>query len=134
MSNFLDKSEEKYSDSVHVIEESQSIVPNIYSQDTDGDDEIINFISNEPDGSGFLVPTKIEHKREQTRGHLATIFILGFFFMLASGGLFIALSGDSTEIKVKLLQDVFLVISGVLSGPLGFVVGYYFRKQEEEEN
>ncbi|MCA9385263.1 hypothetical protein KC717_01305 [Candidatus Dojkabacteria bacterium] len=80
-----------------------------------------------------LVPTQIRQQREETRGALAKIFMIGFYIMILLGGLFVAVNNDPLESKVQYLQDVLLALSGILSGPLGFVVGYYFRRQEEQE-
>lgn len=67
-------------------------------------------------------------KREDTRGRLALAFIAGFFVILVIGMLIAALNeGD----KVDSTKEILLTISGILSGPLGFVVGYYFRSREE---
>ena len=34
--------------------------------------------------------------------------------------------------KVENMREAMITVSGILSGPLGFVIGYYFRRQEEE--
>ncbi|MBD3362580.1 hypothetical protein GF362_02575 [Candidatus Dojkabacteria bacterium] len=114
-----------------IFEDDKPIVPPLYSG-------TLSELNKEPlpptsDSPQYLVPTQIKQKREETRGTLAMVFILGFFITLILGGLMVALAEDQLDNKVKNLQDVFLAISGILSGPLGFVVGYYFRRQEETE-
>ena len=96
-------------------------------------DEPIPSTPTEGTSINNLRPTQIYTKREATRGVLALVFILGFFIILILGGLLVAINNSELSDKVKNLQDVFLTISGVLSGPLGFVVGYYFRRQETTE-
>lgn len=71
----------------------------------------------------------ISVKREDTRGRLALFFLAGFFIILVIGMIIAGLSeGD----KITGMKEMLLTISGVLSGPLGFVVGYYFRSREED--
>ncbi|MBN1331971.1 hypothetical protein JW978_03745 [Candidatus Dojkabacteria bacterium] len=71
---------------------------------------------------------KVKEKREVTRSTFALIFLIGFIILMCLGmilGFF--MEGD----QLNNTQEVLLTISGILSGPLGFVVGYYFRKSEE---
>ncbi len=71
----------------------------------------------------------LSSKREDTRGRLALIFVFGFFAILTISSI---LAGLSEGNKVDNLKEALITVSGILSGPLGFVIGYYFRKQEEE--
>lgn len=71
----------------------------------------------------------IKVKREDVRGLLAVVFLIGFFFILLAG-IFIAAINEGN--KVESLTAVLLSISGILSGPLGFVIGYYFRSKDQE--
>jgi nitrogen fixation/metabolism regulation signal transduction histidine kinase len=71
----------------------------------------------------------ISEKREDTRGRLAMVFLLGFFVILLVALIVAVISSDD---KVTAIKEVVLAISGILSGPLGFVVGYYFRSKEED--
>lgn len=70
----------------------------------------------------------VSTKREDTRGRLAMFFLAGFFLILSLG---IVLAGFSDGDKVTDAREILLTISGILSGPLGFVIGYYFRSSEE---
>jgi hypothetical protein len=74
----------------------------------------------------------VVEKQEDTRGRLALVFLIGFFVCLI-GVSIVALFGDTPEgeTKVDVLREAVLAVSGVLSGPLGFIIGYYFRKTEE---
>jgi hypothetical protein len=66
------------------------------------------------------------------RGIIAVVFVGIFaFFVFSSiilGGisLFVPLEGKVAEAK-----EIILTISGVFSGPLGLVIGYYFRSELE---
>lgn len=73
--------------------------------------------------------TTVAIKREDTRGILALVFLIGFFVILVLGMIVGAINeGD----KVESVTAILLAISGILSGPLGFVVGYYFRSQDSK--
>lgn len=66
------------------------------------------------------------------RGIIAIVFVGVFaFFMFSSiilGGvsLFVPLEGKTAEAK-----EIIVTISGIFSGPLGLVIGYYFRSEVE---
>lgn len=70
----------------------------------------------------------IASQREDNRGRLAFAFVIGFFVILLVG-IVIASIGDGD--KAENISKTMLAISGVLAGPLGFVIGYYFRSSEE---
>lgn len=71
----------------------------------------------------------LKKKREATRERLAYVFVIGVFTILIIGAIF---GFASNKDQVKNITDLVLAFSGVLSGPLGFVIGYYFKRQEEE--
>lgn len=71
----------------------------------------------------------VQVTREDARGRVATIFVVGFFFVLLAGIIVAALDGTD---RVGSVTSIMLAISGILSGPLGFVIGYYFRSQENQ--
>ncbi len=79
--------------------------------------------------------TNILSKREDTRGRLALvytvatfgIFVLGFIAAIIDA----AVTGNSV---VENLMQLLPLISGIFLGTLGFVLGYYFRRAEAEEN
>lgn len=72
----------------------------------------------------------IQHK-DQTRATIAKIFTWGFFFLVAvtliGAPIYNALFPTS-QIDMK---DILVTISGVIGGPFGFVVGYYFKGSEK---
>ena len=66
-------------------------------------------------------------RREDARGLLAMTFTVATFLLFILGFLLtLATDGD----KVENFKEIFLTISGIFSGLLGFVVGYYFRRGE----
>jgi hypothetical protein len=75
----------------------------------------------------------VKETREDTRGRLATYFVIGFFSILILTSLLAffapAIEGQSS---IDNLRESILTVSGVLSGPLGFIIGFYFRKLEDE--
>ncbi len=72
----------------------------------------------------------LKKKKEAARERLAIVFVIGLFIVILVG-MVLAYLGDET--KVQNITQTIVSISGVLTGPLGFIIGYYFRKQEEEE-
>ena len=71
----------------------------------------------------------IKKKKEAARERLAYVFVIGLFIIIIIA---MILGFTSDQEHVQNIIDLVLAISGVLSGPLGFIVGYYYKKQEEE--
>jgi superfamily I DNA and/or RNA helicase len=72
-------------------------------------------------------------KKEETRGILALIYLRATFLIFILG--FVVSVVDSLINKTSIienLQKLLPLISGIFLGSLGFVIGYYFRKDEEE--
>lgn len=78
-----------------------------------------------------LLPTT---KREETRfrglitASFVGVYLVFIIITVALWGLslFFPLRGSTDELK-----DLTLTISGVFSGPLGLMIGYYFRVEQE---
>jgi len=70
--------------------------------------------------------------RERVRGRLAQVFILLFGFLIVSSlvmwiaSLLWPLRGTVAEIK-----DMVITVSALFSGPLGLLLGFYFRGEVE---
>jgi|GEM_PF-3824071 len=68
------------------------------------------------------------------RGIIAVVFVCIFAFFVFSS---IILSGISLfvplEGKVAEAKEIILTISGVFSGPLGLIIGYYFRAEVDRK-
>lgn len=70
-----------------------------------------------------------QHK-DETRATIALFFVKGFFFMIAICLVCIPLYNlwaFSIGLEVLPLKDILPAISGLISGPLGFVIGHYFK-------
>lgn len=72
----------------------------------------------------------LQKRREKVREKLAIVFSIGLFTVLIIGMIF-GYVGEKESIQN--ITDMILAVSGVLSGPLGFIVGYYFRRKDEKE-
>ncbi|HEC64664.1 MAG TPA: hypothetical protein ENI23_05190 [bacterium] len=82
----------------------------------------------EDSGGSNLANVTLKQKREDIRGRLAFLFLIGYFIILIGSIVFSAFAED---VKIERMLESIITISGVLSGSLGFVIGYYFRRQEE---
>lgn len=65
--------------------------------------------------------------KENTRSRIAQIYVWAFFVVI--GAVFVI--GYCKCFKVDEYKDMLVTVSGVLSGPLGFIVGYYFKASKE---
>jgi hypothetical protein len=74
-------------------------------------------------------------QQERTRGDLARIVVLGYLFLLAFNitvPLLFYLRRSTTAGDVKeLLLGISSVLAGLV-GILGFIVGYYFKSEQQE--
>ena len=64
---------------------------------------------------------------ETTRSKIALMYIRGFYLVI----LLVFAVGLIKCFVVKDYTDMLITVSGVLSGPLGFIVGYYFKASKE---
>ncbi len=71
---------------------------------------------------------KVKEKQEGARSIFSIIFLVGFILLLFAG-LILGFLMEGNQLDNT--REVLLTISGILSGPLGFVIGYYFRSSEE---
>jgi hypothetical protein len=70
-----------------------------------------------------------QHK-DETRATIALYFVKGFFVMIGIclvGIPLYNLGANRAGIELLPLKDILPAISGLISGPLGFVVGHYFK-------
>lgn len=65
--------------------------------------------------------------KENTRSRIAMIYVIAFFVVI----LLVFIWGCRNGFKVDEYKDMLVTVSGVLSGPLGFIVGYYFKASKE---
>ena len=72
--------------------------------------------------------TKIfQNPKENTRRIIASLYVCAFFVILFVCLLIGVLNGYTVDDY----KDMLIAVSGVLSGPLGFIVGYYFKASTE---
>jgi len=75
--------------------------------------------------------------REETRSSIAQFFVKSYFYLiggfflitLAYNLLLITMRQNESQINVK---DLLLVVTSAVGTPLGFVVGYYFKGEEQK--
>lgn len=85
-------------------------------------------IENIPQVQGGLVEDSPAKKRESTRSKIALFYVWAFFVTI--GVSFII--GLIKSYPAKDYIDLLIAISGILSGPLGFIIGYYFKAGDKE--
>lgn len=68
-----------------------------------------------------------DNRRENTRSYIAQLYVWGFFIAIS----LVYLLGYLKNFSVQDFKDMIVTLSGILSGPLGFIVGYYFKASKE---
>lgn len=66
-------------------------------------------------------------KKESTRSWIALIYVIGFYVITVT----VIILGWCKDFDIQNYKDMLVTISGILSGPLGFIVGYYFKASNE---
>ena len=66
-------------------------------------------------------------KKERTRSYIARLYVWAFFVVIGLVFLICFLN----HFEPKEYKDMLIAVSGTLSGPLGFIVGYYFKASNE---
>ena len=69
-----------------------------------------------------------DNPKEKTRGAIAKCYVNAFFIVILIVFLVGALPIDNQAYKNT--RDMLVTVSGILSGPLGFIIGYYFKSGE----
>jgi len=86
-----------------------------------------------PNNSSVVDISKIddspEQKRETTRSEIAKFYVYAFFGTITVT--FIV--GIFQCFEVKDYRDMLITVSGILSGPLGFIIGYYFKSATSKD-
>lgn len=86
-----------------------------------------------PNNSGVVDISKVddspEQKRETTRSEIAKFYVYAFFATIAVT--FVV--GLLKCFEVKDYRDMLITVSGILSGPLGFIIGYYFKSATSKD-
>jgi hypothetical protein len=95
-----------------------------------------NFI--EPKGNDIQITTLIdpgkvedspEKAKETTRSSIAKFYVYAFFGVI----LITFIVGLIKCFEAKDYRDMLITVSGILSGPLGFIIGYYFKSASAKD-
>ncbi len=68
-------------------------------------------------------------RRETTRSKIANFYVIAFFSTIG----ITFLLGACNQFEVKDYRDMLITVSGILSGPLGFIIGYYFKSANSKD-
>lgn len=72
---------------------------------------------------------KRAEKREDTRSKIAFYYVLGFLFVI----LVCFVVAGIEKLNINDMRDLLVTVSGILSGPLGFIIGYYFKSHSKDD-
>lgn len=70
-----------------------------------------------------------EKKKETTRSSIALFYVIAFFGTI----LITFIVGLWESFAVQDYRDMLITVSGILSGPLGFIIGYYFKSTSSKD-
>lgn len=82
---------------------------------------------NSPRMAGLETDNAPEIRKETTRTFIAQLYVWAFFIVIG----LVLIGGLVSGFTVDEHKDMLITVSGVLSGPLGFIVGYYFKASRE---
>ena len=79
----------------------------------------------------IVIKQSSDVKREKNRGVLAMVFVILFFCVI-----FVTfIIGYYTDgFETNDYKDLLTTVSSILSGPLGFIIGFYFKERQESGN
>ncbi len=75
----------------------------------------------------IIVKQSSDAKREKNRGVLALIFVVLFFGVIFAS---LWIGYHNKDFEIGDYKDLLTSISSILSGPLGFIIGFYFKEQQ----
>lgn len=88
--------------------------------------------NNTPQNGADVDENESSNKKEGTRSYIARLYVWAFFIIMGFVILVWSINFFVCNVLgVDDLKDMLVTISGVLSGPLGFIVGYYFKASKE---
>lgn len=86
------------------------------------------FIIDEALGSSASAQAPvIAIKKENARSRIAFLYVSSFLAIIV---IVFAYSLVSV-LKINDIKDLLITVSGIMSGPLGFIIGYYFKSEDE---
>ncbi len=129
---FIDENESEVTPQDEVIEEDNELDSEYIDQDDVLDDELeddLYYTQKIDDESRDYVLKK----QEDTRGRLALIYTVSTFLIFLLTFIVAVLDGILRETSIiDNLTSILPIVSGIFLGSLGFVIGYYFRKSDNE--
>lgn len=70
--------------------------------------------------------SSVDEKRERNRGTLAMVFVILFFCVIF---VTFIIGYTTEEFNIQDYKDLLTTVSSILSGPLGFIIGFYFKEK-----
>ncbi len=67
--------------------------------------------------------------KDKTRTQIANLYVRAFLIIICATLIYMLLYSYS----INDIKDVLLAESGILSGPLGFIIGFYFKEESERK-
>lgn len=96
-------------------------------QNTETTVQVENTVSVNTDNVNTDKNMSSDTRKESTRTYIAQLYVWAFFIVIA----LVFIAGIILSFTVDEYKDMLITVSGVLSGPLGFTVGYYFKASKE---
>ena len=79
----------------------------------------------------IVIKQSSDVKREKNRGVLAMVFVILFFCVIF---VTFIIGYNSDGFETNDYKDLLTTVSSILSGPLGFIIGFYFKERQESGN
>lgn len=95
-----------------------------YEYEEDEDAFVIDKSLNS-DGSGQ--PPVVAIKKENARSRIALLYVSSFLAII----IIVFAYSLFSALKINDIKDLLVTISGIMSGPLGFIIGYYFKSEDD---
>lgn len=97
-------------------------------------DELIKGLEQKVESVNAAPQYNPQRHNDETRSKIALFFVGGFFIAIGIVLIgipiynFFAFKAGMTILDLK---DILLALSGLISGPLGFVIGHYFKSEQK---
>ncbi|WP_190808752.1 hypothetical protein [Flagellimonas sp. S3867] len=75
----------------------------------------------------IVIKPNVDEKREKNRGVLAMVFVILFFCVIF---VTFIIGYNTSDFKTNDYKDLLTTVSSILSGPLGFIIGFYFKEKQ----
>jgi len=93
------------------------------------------------EGESFVIDSKFEPragqeepaiaiKKETARSRIAFLYVSSFLGIIVVVFLYAIVN----SLKINDIKDLLVTISGIMSGPLGFIIGYYFKSADDNND